>query len=468
SYLYFAAQSSPTYARLPYIDLLTDTATSNVLATFAVLPELLGYTTEKNYLVLFQNNGELRPTGGFIGSVGELRIKNGRVEEFVIQDVYDIDGQIKTHTEPPFVVRRYLQPHLYLRDSNFALDFQEAATTAAQLYREGGGETVDGVIGIDYDVLKKVIEVTGPLTLPTYNKTIDEKTGFDFIQSTIEDTFSPGNSQKRGLLSEIFSQLTFKLESPQNLFAIAKTLPELVEQKHILFAFKDPVLQEIFTVQKYGGTLTSQRNTQTNTLPEYLMVNEANIGINKANTSITRTVSLYQRLSEKSLVSNATLTLDNARGKEAYKVYVRFVVPQTSTFEELSINGTVTPTTTAITSARLYEAPSFTPPKDIELTQENYQDKTVFGFVHTVPAGKKDTFTMTYSRDIQLPTESFIYELTYQTQPGTHNTPFALSLEFPDTFTAHDKKTGSVAQKKFSVSQVTAQDIEVLVDFQKK
>jgi hypothetical protein len=466
-YLYFASQFSPAYARLPYLDALTTQTTSNVLATSSVLPEILGYYGEKRYLLLFQNNGELRPSGGFIGSIGDLLIKDGKVEDLTIQDVYDIDGQIKKHTDPPFIVRRYLQPHLYLRDSNFALDFQEVATTAAQLYVDGGGKKVDGVIGIDYDVLKTIIEETGPLYLPTYNKTIDSKTGFEFIQSTIEDTFSPGNSQKKGILTEIFAQLTMKLQDPKHIIAVAQAVPQLIEQKHILFAFKNPSTQEIFTTQRYGGTLTNS-SLKSENKEEYFAVNEANIGANKANVFINRTIHLTQTLNNKTLNSRASLTLNNSQGKEDYKVYIRYIVSKESEFNTLRINGKETKTIPAITSPRLYEAPSFKPPKDLELTEEIYQGKKIFGFAYTVTAGKKAELEIAYSRAIDLPAKSFTYVLTLQPQPGTEKTPFALDLAFPPEYTVIDRNSGTKAQKRVSLSQILEKDTAFSLEFQMK
>src|SRR3989338_4365332 len=57
-------------------------------------------TGKKTYLVLFQNNLEIRPTGGFIGSYGLLTIEDGHVSDFRIFDVYQADGQLKGHVEP--------------------------------------------------------------------------------------------------------------------------------------------------------------------------------------------------------------------------------------------------------------------------------------------------------------------------------------------------------------------------------
>ena len=45
-----------------------------------LLPNLLGYPQQKTYLFLLQNNNELRPTGGFIGTVGVLKINNAEIQ----------------------------------------------------------------------------------------------------------------------------------------------------------------------------------------------------------------------------------------------------------------------------------------------------------------------------------------------------------------------------------------------------
>jgi hypothetical protein len=47
-------------------------------ATLDVLPQLIGMNGKKSYLVLFQNNMELRPGGGFIGSYATLDIEKGK------------------------------------------------------------------------------------------------------------------------------------------------------------------------------------------------------------------------------------------------------------------------------------------------------------------------------------------------------------------------------------------------------
>ncbi len=443
NYLYFTAQSSKSISRLPYMDKLSTIPAGDFLSLGSILPDVLGYRSPKTYLFLFQNNGELRPTGGFIGSVGELTVSKGLAKSFVIHDVYDVDGQLKTHSEPPFIVRRFLQPHLYLRDSNFSPDFQETATTAAALYHQSVGKTVDGVIATDYDVLRSIISATGPLYIPSLDRTIDEQNGFEFIQSTIEESFFPGSSQKKDLLKEIWGQLSLKLQNPKNALAVAMLLPSLIEEKHILFSIKEPLLQEAFSVQGYGGTILSSTENQENTLNDYFALNEANIGVNKANIHIDRTVNITQVLDTDKLTSNVVVNLENT-GEEEYKVYLRVIVPSESAFESLQIDGKEEETVNGITNPQQYEATSFRVPQQTERFEEVFKDKKMIGFIFTVPRKTKKSYTIKYSRDIKLPLKEFSYNFIYQTQPGTNGYPLTTRVIYDSQLIAQEVTPGSI------------------------
>src|SRR3989344_1221444 len=82
-----------------------------------------------------------------------------KIASFSIADVYDADGQLKGHVEPPFAIRRYLKiPHLYLRDSNFDVDFAKGASSSAILLNAELGEIVNGVLGIDVSFVRSILE----------------------------------------------------------------------------------------------------------------------------------------------------------------------------------------------------------------------------------------------------------------------------------------------------------------------
>ena len=134
-------------------------ATFTYIDEFLTLyPNLAGYKEAKTYLVLLQNSNELRPTGGFIGSVGVIKFEDGILSDFRIDDVYTLDGQLKGHVDPPLPIRDLLgQEHWYLRDSNWSPDFKESAIRAAWFYQKEGGESVDGVIAINSPLIVGIL-----------------------------------------------------------------------------------------------------------------------------------------------------------------------------------------------------------------------------------------------------------------------------------------------------------------------
>jgi hypothetical protein len=91
-----------------------------VVETIDILPEFLGADGKrKEYLVLLQNEMELRAGGGFIGSFGVLSFNDGKLIGFDIQDVYEVDGQLKGHVEPPEEIKTYLgEAGWFMRDAN--------------------------------------------------------------------------------------------------------------------------------------------------------------------------------------------------------------------------------------------------------------------------------------------------------------------------------------------------------------
>src|SRR3990167_4553646 len=78
------------------------------------------FSGEKRYLILLQNQMELRPTGGFLGSYAVAKIKNGKLVDVSVQDIYEPDGRVTEHIEPPEPIQEAFQlGTLRLRDANW-------------------------------------------------------------------------------------------------------------------------------------------------------------------------------------------------------------------------------------------------------------------------------------------------------------------------------------------------------------
>lgn len=402
-----------------------------------VLPQVLGFDAPKSYILLFQNSNELRPTGGFIGSVSYVTVKNGKVDDIKINDVYDLDGQIKGHVESHFIIRRYLQPHLYLRDSNFSPNFEESASMSALLYNLETGKRADGVIAIDTKVLEELIKITGPFNIPG-EKEINSSNVIDIVQDSIKENFFPGSTNKKDILNAILNKIITTIEDPKKRVEVFKILPNLISEKHILFAFSTNSINKAFSAAGFTGNLTDNRIGK-NVLKDIFGVNEANIGINKANKFINRKVNYSAYLTGSKLESEITLNYEN-KGGEDYKTYLRIIVPNSSELSSIVINNKIQEIVPAVTDFKIYERKSFEPPSGLEVDEEIKNDKRVIGFIVNVPKrGKLQVKIKTANSNIIPNNGSFNYSLLYIKQPGTDEYPLTVSLQTDGSYKTENK-----------------------------
>lgn len=132
-----------------------------------VLPQMLGADGQtRTYLVIAQNNAELRSTGGLPGSWGTLTVTNGKIsmgddfqtilhgDNFRVSATDDEISYIcaTIHTDPAQV--------------NFTPDFTRVGELSREYWEQAGYGTVDGVIAIDPVFLQSLLALTGGFEAP--------------------------------------------------------------------------------------------------------------------------------------------------------------------------------------------------------------------------------------------------------------------------------------------------------------
>ena len=145
-----------------------------------VLPSLLGQPNPKKYLVIFQNDKELRPTGGFITAYAIFRVDKGVITAEKSEDIYSLDDSISGKERAPEPILKYLPkvPVFNLRDSNLSADFQKSMEDFREIYDKArGAEDVDGIIALDTHALVAVMNVLGDIEVngQTFTTKIDER-----------------------------------------------------------------------------------------------------------------------------------------------------------------------------------------------------------------------------------------------------------------------------------------------------
>lgn len=373
--------------------------------TLDVMPDIFGMEEPRTYLILFQDNKELRPSGGIIDSYGILKLNNGRITEYSVRDVNDADKQLRGHAEPPFAIRRYLsQQHWYLKDSGYDVDFVKSATSSSNFLFAETGEKADGVIGVDSSFVRDISRAIG----------------------SEENIFS--DSMRKAMVS--------KLENKKMPYIlIAKAISEALSQKHLLFAFNN-ASQNIFTVNGWSSSLWDERKNKGNSINDFLGINEANLGKNKINSLIKRKISQKVVIGEGGDISEELIINFKNENKtlsgENYKTYLRVILPQNTRLSEISIDDVSRKIVGAVMDPLIYEAKKFRAPQGIEVEEAIGEGKAIFGFVVDVPPEKIVKVKLKYALERISGLALFSYNLKLFKQPGIGSIPYSLSLSYPD------------------------------------
>ena len=468
------SESEDILKKIKEIDPLVGIATN----TLDVMPGILGFNDKREYLILFQNNMELRPGGGFIGSYGLLALDKGKIIEFSIHDVYDADGQLKGHVEPPYPLRRYLpSAHWYLRDSNFDVDFVKGASASALFLNLETGKKADGVIGIDISFVKNILSFIGQVYVSDYKETVNSDNLFQITQTHAEKGFFPGSTQKKDFLRSLFKAIEENVSSKKNIpyFALARSIEKGITQKHLLFAFANPGIQDIFTVNNYSGALWDNRIEEKASINDFLGVSEANLGVNKANFFIERKISQNMNIDGKgNVLGEATVFYKNnsvAWPGGDYKNYLRIILPLGSELSSISIDNSSVSQVAAITNPSIYEDKSFIPPNGLEVEKTIENNKTIYGFLTIIPAGASRTIVINYKlpKVLSLSLSNFSYDLKVFKQPGTDVYPYSFSISYPENFRLIKSTSGATSKEnKASFFVDLDRDIDLTSSFGQK
>jgi len=428
---------------------------------------------EKTYLLLFQNNMEIRATGGFIGSIGLLMVKDGSINKLNIMDVYTVDGQLKGHVDPPLPIKKYLsQPHWFLRDSNFDPDFAASAVKAYWFLEKELGQKVDGVIGINLFLAEDLLRIMGPVNLPDFNnETINANNFFFKSQYYVEKDFFAGSTSKKDYLTAVSNALQLKLAEGQNLpwLDLLTVLRNSLEEKKITFFSKDDVLQKDIEKAGWAGRMVNVScvdNKDQNTdavkprevslcLPDYLSVIESNFGVNKANYFVNKSVAIEKKINDSGLVVTIlTLSYENSNIPELFKGgdyhnYLRIFVPKDSKLLNATLNNMPIS------------------PSEIEVSPyEN--DKTVFAMMVKIASGNKGAVKISYTLPSLFTKDSTSYQFFYQKQMGDKNSPLVLSVSYPERYSLTPVNFNSTSGNKQEIFYSTDTSVDRIFALENK
>ena len=226
-----------------------------------VLPPMLGESGPRQYLLVVQNNAEIRSTGGLPGSLSILKADNGKLTLGAQHSVDDFD----VLTQPALRLTRQEQ-ELYgdnlgenIRDTNLTPDYPRAAALMSALYKRSFGTEVDGVIAVDPVVLASVLKATGPVKVGG-----ERFTAATVVDTLLHDVYQRFDSRKKQdvyfnrVARGIFNTLLTRRVDPVK---VVRKLASSVGQRRFLVWSSHPEEQRELAERSAGGALPRDTGT---------------------------------------------------------------------------------------------------------------------------------------------------------------------------------------------------------------
>src|SRR3989344_5416267 len=385
------------------------------------LPEIFGSDNEKTYLLLFQNDKELRATGGFLTAYAVFKIKNGKMTVQRSKDIYTLDDSISNHPQAPEEILTYHKnvSRFYIRDSNLSPDLPSSIDLFNSLYKNSGEKVnYDGIITIDTNVLVDMLTIFGDTEARGFRFSAEKDKRCDcpqVIYTLLNEIDRPVGfikEDRKGILGDLMYELFYKAIgfSPSKYWGtLIQEMFKNLQERHVQLYFVDSNLQKSVEKLNFAGKLQEYDG-------DYLHVNNVNFAGAKANLFASQSISSKTKL--------------NDNGKITREVVVEFRNPYPHSDCNLERGGLCL-NATLRNWIRVYV------PKGSELVSfdgskkkvQTYDElgKTVFeGYLEITPEGKAHV-VVKYSLPDSVNGKD--YKLLIQKQPGTYEDKLKVDVD---------------------------------------
>jgi len=330
------------------------------------LPKLLGIDKDQFYLIIFQNDGEIRPTGGFLTAFGILKISKGKISPVLSQDIYSLDGKLAKTELAPEVLIKYLRlpygeeakagrkPQWRIRDTNLSPDFAESMKKFYEYYVKVAGKgDLNGILAIDTKVLVELLKIIGSVGVPewgNFSAQEDKRCNCPQVVYRLEELadkpISGTNLSRKAVIAPLMhSVLLNAFQSPKaKLPLLLQAGLKLISEKHLLVYLFDEGAQKAAEAFNLGGRIKSYEG-------DYFHLNDCSFSGAKSNLfikqeieqkielgsdgALTKTVTINYK--NPAPASNCNLEKGDLCLNAPYRDWVRIYVPKDSVL--ISTNG---------------------------------------------------------------------------------------------------------------------------------
>ena len=429
------------------------------------LPRLMGATNEgpKTYLLLVENEDELRPTGGLVTAVGTILLQDGKINSITFEDEDNVTNNplvdwSKPYPAAPWQLQLYMNsPVLLLRDTSWFTNYPTAALYAETLYSYVKGYSVNGEIAFDQQFLVEVLNTTGPINIDGISYPIDANNVLAYMRSakspTKADLANPNWDIKgfiQKLATAIIPELTSGKIKPDALYNM---LISALNEHDLLLKFDNPTMTSLLASHRWDGAVHPESG-------DFLMAVDTNIGFNKTNAVIVENLSYDVDLTSPASPSS-TLTIvhkNNAAGIIC-KQWNKIRLPGEEYYPITDCYWNYLRVYMAKGAKLLNATPQFVPAywmiikqdvlAKVDPLNEGIAGVQTFGTLQVVPGGESVVTNFNFSLPtsvIQTVDSLSIYHLLIQKQPGTKAVPVIIRVHLPNNAVIKTTPSGALTQ----------------------
>ena len=302
-----------------------------------------------------------------------------------------------------------------------------------------------GVIAIDLYTVEELLRILGPISPVGYNEEINADNFFERAEFYSEVGFTPGSTGKKDFLGACAAELLTKIRTLDisGLSSVLRVFATSAIEKHLLFAFETPLLSELLTKNNLTGSIRSFEG-------DYLMVVDSNLGANKANYYIERSLTYDVQIDRDGPIK-ASLDLNYLhKGKTEtwpggkYKNYLRVYVPE----------GSV-----------LVETEGFS--SEVKTTHD--LGKTVFEGLVEVAVDSTQSISLVYNlpETLSVSDSRLQYDLYVQKQAGIVADPLQVRVSWPQYLAVSEVNKGIIKDNLWNLQTDLRLDQEIQLIFSK-
>ncbi len=453
------------------------------LSLAASLPSIsgMGAAGPRTYLLLVQNEDELRPSGGFITAVGTLVVQDGKITSLTFEDSGRMEDWSKPYPLAPWQLEQYMDsPVLVFRDSNWFVDFPTSAEYAKYLYRlaQPGRVRIDGVIAFNQNVLVSLLEVLGPIQVDGVPYPISATNVEDYMRNA-KTPPPPGQPQsdwdRKAFISKIARAVLNELLSPGNANwnKLSAVVLRLLDERQILLQTNDADASQVLARRGWDGAVQPGE-------ADFLYVVDSNIGFNKTNAVVTEQLSYDVDLSDPAHPTGK-LTVIERNDASADVPCIQWDEGQITSEEWYPIDRCYWDYLRVYQSSRstLVDSTPHAAPHDwmileqdvpprVDVLDDGISGVQGYGTLVVVPGGGSVATTFEFALSpgvlVSVPdSDQRIYRLKIQKQAGTLAVPVTVRIHFPSHISLLSVPEGALVQGSNIMLQADL-DTDLLVE----